>query len=65
MKFLTPLIIIVCALGIFFWFVNPAFSNIQQLQAEAAETQANLTTAQAAVAKSNDLVSRYNSFYER
>ncbi len=62
MKFLTPLIFLLIALGIFIWVINPVYKDIGVLRSDGNQYQMALARAEEAVSKRNELVTRYNNF---
>ncbi len=60
MKNLTPIILIVLAIGIFFLLIDPNYKQIQVLQVEVAENNKTLDIAKKLSARRDDLRSKFN-----
>ena len=61
MKFLTPILILLAAVGIFFWYVDPTYRDIQSLQAQANQYQSVLQSANDAATRRDSLINKFNS----
>lgn len=61
MKALTSIIFIAISIGLFFWYMEPAWANITSLQGQISQYQSDLDQAGQAKVKSNQLVSAYDS----
>jgi hypothetical protein len=62
MKFLTPIFLILISIALVFWYINPGYGKIGTMRNQLATYENALERAQAANAKRNDLLNRYNSF---
>ena len=60
MKNLTPIILILFAIGIFFFLIDPNYKEIQTLQAEVAENNKTLDIARKLSARRDELRTRFN-----
>ncbi len=61
MKALIAIISIAVSVGIFFWYIEPAWANINLLQSQISQYQNEVTQAQQAKNKLNQLESTYNT----
>lgn len=61
MKLLTSLIFIVASIGLFFWYMEPAWAAIGQTQSQINQFQNNITESTQAKTKYDQLISTYNS----
>jgi hypothetical protein len=61
MKLLTPLLLIVISIGIYYWVINPNYIQIGELRAQQAEYKAALDRAQKAVVRREELVRKFNT----
>ncbi len=64
MKFLTPIIILGIACGLFFGVAKPMYAKVQEIKASIAEKQTVLDNAEKLKQKSANLTSSYNQFSE-
>jgi Tfp pilus assembly protein PilO len=60
MRFITPIILIVLAIGLFVWYINPTYGTITELRAEAAQYDMALNRSQELIAVRDALLSKYN-----
>lgn len=60
MRFVTPIILIVLAVGVFVWYINPAYGRIKDLRAEEAQYDMALDRSQELIAVRDALLSKYN-----
>lgn len=61
MKILTPILLIVLALSLFFWFVVPTYQSLGSLRVERSQYEDALVAAKEASVKRDELVNKYNS----
>lgn len=62
MRALLPILFVVIAAGIFFGFIDPAYSRVQSLRAEEARFDQALTRSKELQEKRDQLLSEYNTF---
>jgi hypothetical protein len=62
MRFLTPILMLAAAVGMFFLFINPHYKTITELRAQALEYDNAIERAQAVVAKKDQLLAKKNAF---
>lgn len=62
MKLLTPVIFLIIAAAIFFWYINPAYVQLQATLAEASQLDSALTRSRELQGVRDQLLSRYNTF---
>ncbi len=60
MRNLTPVILIVLSIGIFFFLIDPAYKDVQLLQAEVAENNKTLDIAKKLSTRREELRARFN-----
>ncbi len=61
MKTLTPIILILIAIAVFFFLIDPKYTDVQALQMEVAENEKTLKVAQELAQKRQELRDKYNS----
>jgi hypothetical protein len=61
MKFLTPFIFLLAAVGVFYWVINPIYKDIQTLRLEKDQYVAALDRADKAATKRDQLLNTFNS----
>lgn len=64
MKNLSPLLLIVIALALVYWFTYPTYQKLESIKAEIAEAKIALTRAEAANATLTSKKQTYQSFIE-
>jgi len=64
MKYLTPIILILLAIGIFFVLIDPKYKEIQTLQAEVVENEKTLLLARRLTEQREVLRQKYNLISE-
>lgn len=64
MKALTPIILIMLSIGIFFFLIDPQYKKIQVLQAEVAENEKTLEIARKLRDKREELRDKFNRISE-
>lgn len=62
MKGIFPIISIIVAGALFFWYVDPTYKEVQSLRAEEATLSATLSRALELQQTRDQLLSRYNTF---
>ncbi len=62
MKAITSIIFIGVSVGLFFWYMEPAWAAISQTQSQASQYAEDIAQAGAATAKYNQLITSYNTF---
>lgn len=62
MRFLTPIALLVAALGLLYYFAKPHYEQIGTVRGQIQQYDDAIERAQQVVAKRNDLLSRRNSF---
>lgn len=62
MRFTTPFLLLVAAVGLFFLFINPHYKTLTDLRAISAEYDDSIERAQSAVAKKDQLLAKKNAF---
>src|ERR1700761_3977015 len=62
MKLATPIILIVIAIALFFVYIDPTYSHIQALSAQAAQYDAALNNSTQLQNLRDKLLSKYNTF---
>ena len=62
MKLLTPIIFLIIAGAIFFWYINPAYLALKVTLAKEGELDSALTRSQELQGVRDQLLSRYNTF---
>lgn len=62
MRYLTPTILVLIAIGIFFWFVDPLYQNIGTLRQEVGSFNSALAKSKELQAVRDELLSKYNTF---
>ncbi len=60
MKALISIIFIIVSVSLFFWYMEPAWANINALQAQIGQYQSDLAQANQAKVKSDQLVTTFN-----
>lgn len=60
MRFITPIILIVLAVGVFIWYINPTYNRIKLLREEAAQFDMALNRSRELIAVRDALLSKYN-----
>lgn len=60
MKNLTPIILILVAIGVFFFFIDPKYKGIQEINTQITENNRTLDVAKRLRAQREDLTNRYN-----
>lgn len=60
MRNLTPVILIVLSIGIFFFLIDPSYKDVQLLQAEVAENNKTLDIAKKLSTRREELRARFN-----
>lgn len=61
MKLLKPLFLIAVAIGFFFWYINPTYVSVTELQAVGDEYDAAIKRAQEVGVKFDTLVNNYHT----
>jgi|TARA_Y100000310_G_scaffold345866_1_gene471943 Tfp pilus assembly protein PilO len=61
-KLLLPIVFVLIAIGLFFGFVDPTYSNIKELQNERDQFDQALTKSRELQAIRDTLLSKYNTF---
>ena len=64
MKALTPIILIMLSIGIFFFLIDPQYKKIQTLQAEVVENDKTLDVAKKLRSKREELREKFNMISE-
>ncbi len=62
MKLLTPVLFLLIAGGIFFWYVNPTYMGLKSVLAQEAQYDAALSRSRELQDVRDQLLSRYNTF---
>ncbi|OGG44513.1 hypothetical protein A2841_02880 [Candidatus Kaiserbacteria bacterium RIFCSPHIGHO2_01_FULL_48_10] len=62
MKFFLPILFLAGAVGLFFWFIDPAYARIKELRVQEAEFDQALTRARELQEVRDELIQRYNGF---
>lgn len=65
MKNLTPFILIILAIGTFFFLIDPKYKDIQQLNAQISENKQTLELARRLRAQRDDLRNKFNQISQR
>lgn len=61
-KFITPIILIAVAIGLFFVYINPTYKDVQTARAQQTQLADALDRSRQLQALRDDLLSQYNSF---
>jgi Tfp pilus assembly protein PilO len=62
MKFFTPILFLIIAGAIFFWYINPAYLGLKTTLAKEAQLDSALTRSRELQGVRDQLLSRYNTF---
>ncbi len=62
MKALTPIVLILISLGLFFWYIDPTYAHIRELQTQEATYDGALNKSKELQSVRDQLLSRYNTF---
>ena len=60
MRVITPIVLVLIAIGVFIWYINPTYSQIKNLSAEEEQFDMALTRSKELIAVRDALLSRYN-----
>lgn len=62
MKNITPLILIIVSVGLFFTYIDPQYKRLQTVKAEHAQYKSALTNSKEIISNRNALAEKYDSF---
>ena len=62
MRYVTPTILVLVAVGVFFWLVDPLYQKIGTLRQEVASFNSALAKSKELQAVRDELLSKYNAF---
>jgi hypothetical protein len=61
MKFIAPIVFLLCSIGIVYWYIFPQYQQIQTLQSQLSQYADASTQAATAIQKQGTLVAEYGS----